>query len=164
MKVTVSKILQSEEKTSKQGRKYTVTTFMDTAGEFYANVYGKFTEGQEVDGEWTTDTNGNKKFEVAKPAGGFGGSRAADPATRASIERQSALKAAVDLVHNYSTTYAADEKVDLKTYVTRVLNVTNALGASLAGQVVQVAPKAEEKPQEEPKPETDHINLDDVPF
>lgn len=124
------------------------------------------TVGQELDGT-IEDTQYGKRFKKTQQAGGgFGGSRAADPATRASIERQSALKAAVEAMYNYSQVYGQDEKLSVNAYTNRIVNLTNAFAAVIAGQAVAVTP-AEKAPVEEPateQPPADQINLDDLPL
>ncbi len=99
MKITITEILFTEEKTSNAGKQYTLTTFKDQTGAIYKDVYGKFTQGQEVTGEWKDDPKFGRKFEVQRApyaGGGGGGGRQPDPETRGSIERQTALKAAVE--------------------------------------------------------------------
>jgi hypothetical protein len=168
MKVTVAEIAFTEEKTSKAGKQYTLTTFKDETGKLYKDVYGKLNQGDVVEGEWKKDTYGNDKFEINRPAGGFGGGRAADPATRASIERQSALKAAVEAVHNYTTVYGLEEKLTLNAYANRIVNLTRVFAEASAGATPAPVPtteKTEAKPEApQDRPQTDEINLDDIPF
>lgn len=84
MQVKIKQILETTPRTSKAGKQYTLTTFMGEDEKLYKDVYGTFTVGQEVEGEWKTDDFGTK-FEVAKKGfGGFGKS----PEQQASIVRQ----------------------------------------------------------------------------
>src|SRR5688500_4252543 len=88
--------------------------------------------GQELEGN-IEDTPYGKRFKKAQGAGGsFGGSRVQDPATRSSIERQSALKASVDAVRDYYA-IVPDPELTLEKYVTKVVNVTNIFAKAIAG-------------------------------
>jgi hypothetical protein len=91
MKVKIEKVLEVEQKTSKAGKSYPLSTFTDSEGKLYKEVYGEFKDGQEIEGEWKTDQYGTK-FEVARTAGG--GSRN-DPAVQRNIIRQNSLTNAV---------------------------------------------------------------------
>lgn len=84
MKVTIKSILESEQKTSKEGKPYTVTTFVGSDGEVYKNIFGKFSEGQEIEGEWQDHPTFGRQFKVSQAprAGGFsGGKNHTDPNT-----------------------------------------------------------------------------------
>jgi hypothetical protein len=129
--------------------------------------------GQELEGT-VEDTQYGKRFKKAQGAGGsFGGNRAQDPATRSSIERQSALKASVDAVRDYYA-IVPDPELTLEKYVTKVVNVTNIFTKAIAGADAK-QPEAQAQHSEVlggqevdqlpgEKPETDQINLDDIPF
>src|SRR5215213_5803621 len=82
------------------------------------------TVGQELEGT-IEDTQYGKRFKKAQGAGGgFQGNRAPDPATRSSIERQSAMKASVDAVRDYYN-IVPDPELTLEKYVTKIVNITN---------------------------------------
>lgn len=161
MKVRVSKVLKQEEKTSKAGKQYTLTSFMDDQGEFYDNVYGNLNQGQEIEGDWRTDAYGNSKFEVAKSSSGFSKGGGKSPEEIQSIQRQCALKAAVDVVRDF-TAQLGSKPTELKDYVNQVINAATAFGRHLETGAPVVKPQEvlgeihEEKPGE--------INLNDVPF
>jgi hypothetical protein len=126
------------------------------------------TVGQELDGT-IEDTQYGKKFKKAYGAGGgFAGGKAQDPATRGSIERQSALKASVEAVSDYYE-IVPDPELTLEKYVTKIVNVTNVFAKAIAGADAGPAPaqpSAIPTPAQEPdeKPAEDQINLDDIPF
>lgn len=83
------------------------TTFTTDDGKT-AYTFAKIAEGGEYDGEMVTDKGGNLQFKKKKdwPQGGSGGGNftpkskefKADPLKQASIERQVALKCAIDLL------------------------------------------------------------------
>lgn len=164
MKVTVKQILTVEEKTSKAGKTYKLTSFLGEDGQFYKDVYGALEVGKEYEGEMK-----DGKFEIARSFGGFGG-RSQDPATRASIERQSALKAAVEAVHDYYGLMGItqDEKnpFALKTYIAQIVNVTNVFATATATGAPAVEAKPAPKLSDvviEDIPDAP-INLDEIPF
>jgi hypothetical protein len=97
--VKVAEVILQEERTSKSsGRPYKLTTFKDTDGIVYKDVYGDFHVGQDLNLEEKTDKFGNQKWEVQREnRGGFGGPRGKSPEENASIQKQTALKAAVEL-------------------------------------------------------------------
>lgn len=98
--VKVAEVILQEERTSKaSGRPYKLTTFKDTDGIVYKDVYGDFHVGQDLNLEEKTDKFGNQKWEVQREnRGGFGGgARGKSPEEQASIQKQVALKAAVQL-------------------------------------------------------------------
>lgn len=99
--VKVAEVILQEERTSKaSGRPYKLTTFKDTDGIVYKDVYGDFHVGQDLNLEEKTDKFGNQKWEVQREnRGGFGGGpRGKSPEEQASIQKQTALKSAVQLV------------------------------------------------------------------
>lgn len=99
--------------------------------------------GDTLDGT-IEDTQYGKRFKKAQPANSFSGgttSRQNDPDTRASIERQSALKAAVETVRDYYTwagiTIPKDKEAErLSVYVNEIANVTKTFTQVLAGTPV----------------------------
>lgn len=95
MKVTIKQILESQQKTSKAGKPYTVTTFQGDDDKLYKDVFGKFEVGQIVEGEWK-ETDYGTKFEVAR--GASTNRFTESPEKQASIERQHALSQAVTYV------------------------------------------------------------------
>lgn len=97
--VKVKSILEVKEKDYMNMDK---TIFQDESNQV-VYTYAKVEEGKEYDGEITKDKNGNLKFK--KNNASFGGrfdskpkEFKADPVKNASIERQVALKAAVDVI------------------------------------------------------------------
>lgn len=95
MKVTIKQILESQQKTSKAGKPYTVTTFQGDDDKLYKDVFGKFEVGQIVEGEWK-ETDYGTKFEVARSASTNRFTES--PEKQASIERQHALTQALTYV------------------------------------------------------------------
>jgi hypothetical protein len=161
MKVIVSEVLYDEQKTSKNNKQYTVTTFKDAEGTLYKEVYGKFTVGQEVEGEWK-DTQYGRKFEVAR-SGGFTGGRTSSPEERASIERQSALKAAVEATRDsYTIPSEGVEKLSPEQYVAAVLMTAKKFEAFLHNNGAQTMVRDE--PPVEARQAQGEINVDSIPF
>lgn len=98
MEIKVAEVLETITKTSKAGKPYPLSTFKGEDGKLYKDMYGKFTVGQVLNGEWK-DTEYGAKFVIDKPAGGSSGftPRGSNPDERKSIERQVCLKAAVEI-------------------------------------------------------------------
>lgn len=108
--VKVVDVLLQEDKTSKAGRPYKLTTFKDADGEVYKDVYGDFRVGQDLNMEQKTDNYGNPKWEVIReprPGGGFT-PRGKSPEEQHSIMKQVSLKAAVELKSGDVKKTAAD--------------------------------------------------------
>ncbi|MBA2706124.1 MAG: hypothetical protein H0U60_20000 [Blastocatellia bacterium] len=97
MQVIVKQILETQQKTSKAGKAYTVTTFQGEDDKLYKDMFGKFEVGQSLEGEWK-DTEYGLKFEVVKPAFSGSGGRQDNPETQAAIIRQNSLTNAVNYV------------------------------------------------------------------
>lgn len=95
MNVKVAHIVSSEQKTSKAGKPYTITTFVGEDGVTYPNIFGRFEVGQDVQGDWK-DTEYGRKFEVVKQVPSF--SKKDDPQTQKQIIRQNSLTNAVNFV------------------------------------------------------------------
>lgn len=95
MNITVKQVIDSEEKTSKAGKPYTVTTFLGDDGEVYKNVFGKFEAGQVVTGDWV-DSDYGRQFKVSMPP--KAGFKKDDPQTQKQIIRQNSLTNAVNYV------------------------------------------------------------------
>jgi len=88
------------------------------------------TVGQELEGTIETTQYG-KRFKRVQAAGSFQGGRTNDPETRGSIERQSALKAAVDTVQNHYVT-TGDKPGTLPEYRVEVLITAKEFAGFLA--------------------------------
>lgn len=110
----VTKVIKVEERVSKMNKPYTISTVMVDDDDTTAEAYGTVAEGQE--GEMVYDETYKKwTFKPARATGGFGGGASgvkqvkADPekmaqdkilaiATNLSIQKQVALKGAVELI------------------------------------------------------------------
>jgi len=97
MQVTIKNIIESEQKTSKAGKPYNVTTFLGDDGEVYKNIFGKFEAGQIIEGDWV-DSEYGRQFKVKSEAKSGGFQRKDDPATQKQIIRQNSLTNAVNYV------------------------------------------------------------------
>jgi hypothetical protein len=124
--------------------------------------------GDEMDGTIETTQYGKRFKKAAGSGDGF--NRAAGPATRASIEAQTSLNAAVTTVRDYYALLepGTNSELKLSEYVGKVVQVSKVFAGTLAGKDVGADPVAtvqEVMPgAEEVKPENDTINLDDIPF
>ncbi len=122
--------------------------------------------GDELEG-MIEDTKYGKKFKKAQQASGsFGGSKNTDPATRASIEAQTALNAAVTAVRDFNQLKGVDlANVQITAYATQITQVAKLFAKSLSGETITVAAVQEVMPgAEQVADDANNINLDDMPF
>lgn len=168
MKVKIDKVLESVDKTSKSNKPYTLTTFTDTDGKLYKDVYGKFEAGQEVEGEWKTDDYGTK-FEVAKSNSGFkGGFSKSDPDTML-------IAYAKDLVVAFITAGVIKDEKEAASQLVNFSKITCMVydkrksGADLKVKEKQTSASANEESNDKVKSEetTDEQieqDIDSIPF
>lgn len=164
--VKVKSILEVKEKDYMDMDK---TIFQDEDNQV-VYTYAKVTEGEEYDGEVTKDKAGNLKFKkTPKPFGGGGFAKGgtkefkADPVKNASIERQVALKAAVDVVS--AKLPLMDKLPETKDIATAVELLAQSFDKFLKGAVPVV--QKTEKPKDEVKEMlsgAEEVNIDDIPF
>lgn len=161
--VKVKSILEVKEKDYMDMDK---TIFQDEDNQV-VYTYAKVTEGEEYDGEVTKDKAGNLKFKkTPKPFGGGGGFAKggtkefkADPVKNASIERQVALKAAVDVVS--AKLPLMDKLPDTKDIALAVELLAESFDKFLKGD----KPKVEKKDEVvEMLNGATEVNIDDIPF
>jgi hypothetical protein len=139
------------------------------------------TVGQELEGT-IEDSQFGKQFKKATQASGaFGAPKATDPATRASIEAQTSLNAAVTAVRDYYPFASEDELKGMKLsgYIGKIIQVSKLFASSLAGSAVtapdpvatvqKVMPGAEAADDKPPvdaydQASTSDIDLNTLPF
>jgi len=153
MLVKVKQLLESAQRTSKAGKQYTLTTFMGEDEKLYKDVYGTFTVGQEVNGEWKTDDYGTK-FEVARATGGgFGKS----PEQQASIVRQHSQEMAL----RYATLKGKTDITFKELQIVIDWFEADTKGVKAEEKKTQTTVTADDEP---PMPKDEEINVDELPF
>lgn len=163
--VKVKSILEVKEKDYMDMDK---TIFQDEANQV-VYTYAKVTEGEEYEGEVTKDKAGNLKFKKAQKSFGGGFSRGgtkefkADPVKNASIERQVALKAAVNVIS--AKLPLMDKLPETKDIALGVEILAESFDKFLKGE----KPSSQAKEQLAPKDEVAEmldsaVDIDDIPF